>query len=259
MKKILSFIVLLIVAAAFILWYRSTSDFKPLSKVLIVGTSADFQPFSFRSPQDDQIVGFDIDVVKEVAKRLSLDIDLQDKPFGTLIPQIELGQIHVIAAGMTPTVARAKRVRFTNVYLSGSPLLIVTKSSRSDIQGLEDLKGKQVIVNTGYTADTYMSSLPDINLLRLPRVTDALTALDCDKADAFVTAAFTIEPYVKEGDTRFKVIRIPETAEETALALSKHLPEEFAQKIQKALDAMEADGTLAALKQKWIKNVWNVA
>ncbi len=250
MKKILSFIVLLACAAAFLFWYRSTSDFKPLDKVLIVGTSADFPPFSFRA-QDDEIVGFDIDIIKEVAKRLSMAIDLQDKPFGTLIPQIELGQIHVIAAGMSPTPERAKRINFTKTYLTGNPLIVVTKATHPEIKSLEDLKGKQVIVNTGYLADTYMSTLPDINLLRLPRVTDALTALDYDKADAFVTASFTLKPYVKDDDTRFTYFRIPETDEESALALSKVLPEEFAQKVQKALDEMEADGTLAALKKKW--------
>lgn len=250
MKKILSILALIVIAGAFLLWYRSTGESKPLGKTLIVGTSADFPPFSFRGP-NDEITGFDIDIIKEVAKRLSLDLDLQDKPFGTLIPQIELGQIHAIAAGMTPTPERAKRVTFTKPYLGGNPLLIVTKSTKPAITGLHDLKGKQVIVNTGYTADTYMSSLPDINLLRLPRVTDALTALDYDKADAFVTASFTLKPYVQDGDTRFNVFRLSETDEESALALSKNLPEEFVQKVQATLDSMEADGTLGALKKKW--------
>jgi polar amino acid transport system substrate-binding protein len=250
MKKIFGTLALLLLAGVILVWYHSTSDLKPLGKILIVGTSADFPPFSFRTPSDE-IVGFDIDVVKEVARRLSLDVDLQDKPFGTLIPQIELGQIHAIAAGMTPTVDRAKRVQFTKSYLAGSPLLVVTKSSLPSITSIEDLKGKQVIVNTGYTADTYMSSLPDIELLRLPKVTDALTALDYGKADAFVTAAFSIEPYVKEDDTRFSTFKIPETNEENALALSKNLSQEFVQNVQKALDDMEADGTLGALKKKW--------
>ncbi len=250
MKKILGTIVILGLALAFLLWSRKTSETKPLGNVLIVGTSADFPPFSFRGA-DDAITGFDIDVIKEVAKRLSMTIDLQDKPFGTLLPQIELGQIHAIAAGMTPTEERAKHVRFTRPYLSSNPLLIVTRSGSDKVTGLEDLKGKNVIVNTGYTADLYMSPMTDITLLRLPRVADALTALEQEKADAFVTAAFTIKPYVKDGDTRFEFFRLTETDEQNALGLSKNLPEEFVQKVQNALDAMEADGTLDALKKKW--------
>jgi len=250
MKKILSTIVLLSLALAFVLWSRKTSDNTPLGQVLIVGTSADFPPFSFRGPQDE-IVGFDIDIIKEIAHRLSMDIDIQDKPFGTLLPQIELGQIHVIAAGMTPTEDRAKQVDFTKPYLTSNPLLIVTRSADDAISDLDDLKGKNVIVNTGYTADIYMSPMTDITLLRLPRVADALAALEQGKADAFVTATFTLSPYVKEGDTRFKTIKLTETDEQSALALSKNLPEVFLERVQETLDTMEADGTLDALKKKW--------
>jgi len=250
MKKILSAIIIVGLALTFFLWYRKTSEHKPLSDVLIVGTSSDFPPFSFRAA-DDSISGFDIDVVKEVAKRLNMDIDLQDKPFGTLLPQMEVGQIHIIAAGITPTEERAKRVRFTKPYLSSNPLLIVTRASDPEVTGLEDLKGKEVIVNTGYSAAIYLSTMPEITLLRLPRVPDALTALEQGKGDAFVTASFTVKPFVKDGDTRFNFYRLTETDEQTALALSKNLPEEFAQKVQSILDDMEADGTLDALKKKW--------
>ncbi len=250
MKKILGTIVLIGLALAFVLWYRKTSEQKPLGNILIVGTSADFPPFSFRGP-NDEITGFDIDVIKEIAQRVGMDIDLQDKPFGTLLPQIELGQIHVIAAGITPTEERAKRVHFTKTYLSSNPLLIVTKADTEDINDLDDLKGKNVIVNTGYTADLYMTPMDDITLLRLPRVADAITALEQGKADAFVTASFTLMPYVKEGDTRFKTVQITETDEQNALGLSKNLPDIFVERVQEVLDTMEADGTLDALKQKW--------
>ena len=256
MKKTLSFILLAASAILIIFWYRSTSDRRPLGDTLIVGTSADFPPFSFRA-SDDSITGFDIDVIKEIARRLSMGIELQDKQFSTLLPQLELGQIHAIAAGMTPTKERAERVTFTKPYLSGNPLLIVSRQSDPKITGLSDLKGKNVLVNTGYTADLYMSSLQDsllpdtTTLLRLPKVTDALTALEQGKADAFVTASFTLMPYVKEGDTRFNYFPLTETDEQSAIAFSKELPAAFIERAQQALDDMEADGSLDALKKKW--------
>ena len=249
MKKILS-IGLVILAAALFFWFRSTKDAKPLSDVLIVGTSADFPPFSFRG-SDDSITGFDIDIVKEVAQRLGMKVDIQDKPFTTLLPQIELGQIHVIAAGMTPTEERAKRVTFTKPYLSSNPLLVVTRSQEVKPTSLEDLKGKTILVNTGYTADLYLSSLPALTLQRLPKVVDALTALEQGRADAFVTASNTLLTYVKEGDTRFNFLPLKETDESSALALSKELTPAFFKRVQETLDAMDSDGTLATLKKKW--------
>lgn len=250
MKKLIGTIAVLAIAASMFFWFRKTAEAKPFGDTLIVGTSADFPPFSFRG-SDDSVVGFDIDVVKEVAKRLNLKIDLQDKPFAMLIPQIELGQIHAIAAGMTPTPERAKRVRFSKVYLTSNPLLIVTRSTDPAITDLEDLKGKEVIVNTGYTADLFISDKPGIELLRLPKVADAIVALEQGKGDAFITASFTLKPYLADGDTRFNTTRLQETDEQNALAFSMLLPKDVVDKAQNALDAMEADGTLTAFKKKW--------
>ena len=52
-------------------------------------------------------------LLKRLPNALNMDIELHDRPFGLLLPQIELGQIHAIAAGMTPTPERAERVYFT--------------------------------------------------------------------------------------------------------------------------------------------------
>ena len=125
--------------------------------------------FSFRD-KDNTIVGFDIDVIKKWQENWDMELKIQDRPFGLLLPQIELGQIHAIAAGMTPTEERAKRVTFSKVYLSGNPLLVVSSAKNPAITDLEDLKGKDVIVNTGYTADFYMSKVPNVTLSGSPRL-----------------------------------------------------------------------------------------
>jgi len=217
---------------------------------LIVGTSADFPPFSFRDRTDD-IVGFDIDIIKEIGKRLSLKIELIDRPFSLLIPQIQIGQVDVIAAGMTPTPEREKNLRFTKIYLSDNPLVIVTpKNKASNIKNIDDLKGKSVIVNTGYVSDTYVSKFPEIQITRLPKVSDAMIALEHNKADAFVTASLTLEPYSSQL-SKFNVIPIEGTSETSALGVSKKIPDELFEKIQKALDDMEKDGTLKSIKLKW--------
>src|SRR5690606_5895383 len=85
--------------------------------VIRVVTSADFKPMAFID--GDDIVGFDIDVVKEIARRLNKQIEIQDMPFELLIPQIQLGSIQLIAAGMTVTPERSERVFFTEPYLTG--------------------------------------------------------------------------------------------------------------------------------------------
>ena len=94
------------------------------AKVLVVGTSADFPPFSF--VENDQIVGFDIDLIHEIGKRLQQQITLKNMPFGTLLPTLQLGQIQVIAAGLSATPERAQHVLFTSPYLDHNPFVIVS-------------------------------------------------------------------------------------------------------------------------------------
>lgn len=256
MKKTSVYIVIgLIVAISAAIWYRAektvTRHAAPSLDTIIVGTNTEFQPFSFK--HDDTIVGFDIDVITEALQRLGKEIIFKDMPFDALIPEIQLGNIHVIAAGTTPTPERAQRALFTKPHLTGDPLVIVSLKNNPALTTLEELQGKTVVVNEGYTADSFMSEQPEISLIRLSSsaVSDGMLALNSGKADAFVTALNPMKPYFEKYDiNNFNVTPIAGTEESSALAVSKHYPE-LRDSIQITLDRMEADGTLAALRTKW--------
>jgi polar amino acid transport system substrate-binding protein len=218
--------------------------------ILIVGTESNFPPFS--SKDGTELVGFDIDLVKEVAKRLGKTVEFQDMSFEALIPQAEIGTVQVIAAGMTPTENRAKKVFFTKPYIVGDSLLIVGLVDRLDVGSLEALKQeKRVVVNQGYTADLFMSTVEGPELIRLETPAEAFLALEQGRADAFVTARNTLVPFFKKHDAKQYVqTPIQETVEKTAMIVSKKYPE-LLHEIQAALDEIEADGTMTTLKQKW--------
>ena len=256
MKKTSVYIILALIAAtSAAIWYRAakttTRTAPPSLDTIIVGTNAEFQPFSFK--HDDTITGFDIDVITEVLQRLGKEIVLKDIPFDALIPEIQLGNIHVIAAGITPTKERAQRALFTKPHLTDNPLAIISLKNNPPLTTLEDLIGKTVVVNEGYFADSFMSEQPGITLIRLSSaaVSDGMLALNSGKADAFVTALHPMKPYFKKYDiNNFNVTPIAGTDESSAFAVSKHYPE-LRDSIQITLDRMEDDGTLAALKTKW--------
>ncbi|HSC24635.1 MAG TPA: transporter substrate-binding domain-containing protein [Candidatus Babeliales bacterium] len=254
-KTSLLIIVTLIIITTVTIWYKASKNIITTTALdtVIVGTNAEFQPFSFRD-NDNTITGFDIEVITEVLKRLNKEMILKDMPFDALIPEIQLGNIHVIAAGITPTAERAERALFTHPHLAtGNPLVIVSLKTKNFAVTLDDLLGKTVVVNEGYVADSYMSEQPKINVLRLSSaaVSDGILALESGRADAFVTALYPMQPYFdKYGINNFFVTPIPNTEESSAFAISKHYPE-LRDYIQITLDRMQEDGTLAALKTKW--------
>jgi len=257
-KKSLYIIIATIIITSVFVWYRAEKKIitsKPIETV-IVGTNAEFQPFSFK--QDEAITGFDIEVIAEVLKRLDKKMIIKDMPFEALLPEIQLGNIHVIAAGITPTPERAQRALFTRPHLTGNPLAIITllrqgSEGQAPITTIEDLAGKTVVVNEGYVAYSYMSELPAINLIRLSSaaVSDGMLALESGRADAFVTALQPMRPYFSKYDiNNFYIATIAGTEESSAFAVSKHYPE-LRDYIQVTLDRMQSDGTLDALKRKW--------
>lgn len=253
MEKIISrtpliLISLLIASMAFI-WITKKKPAQTYDKTkIVVGTNAEYPPFSF--VKNDTIVGFDIDIAQEVCKRLNKKMILVDMPFDALLPKIQLGNIQLVAAGMTITPERAKRVIFTKPYLVNDPLLIISLTN-NPITSLADLNGKDVVVNDGYTADNFMSQQKGPLLHRLSTPAEALLALRSGRAHAYVTARSTIKPFFDQyGAQEFHVTTLPDISDSYSLIISPQYPE-LLSPIQDALDEMERDGTLALFKTKW--------
>lgn len=220
------------------------------SKVMIVGTNTEFPPFAFL--QNNTIVGFDIDIAREVCKRMGKEILFKNMPFDALIPEVTLGHVHFVAAGMSKTEERAKRVLFTQSYVSDDPLVILTNNSKdAKATVLDDLIGKTIVVNDGYTSDLLLSSKEGFVLVRLATPVDGFMALKNGRADAFVTAKSNLNSFLEaQPADQFHWTEIENTSQTCALIISKKhanlLPE-----MQQTLDGMSADGTLEYLKSKW--------
>jgi len=241
---------LFVVIAAAVNWHlkKSKTPQKPKGAVLIVGTNAEFPPFEFI--QDGKLTGFDIDLVEEIAKRLGKDIEIKDMPFTSLLTQLQLGTLDVLAAGLTPTPARAEYAKFTQNYLEGNPVLIVSHNT-TPIRSLSELEGKQVLINDGFTSENYVTSIPNIQIRRLPTLADAIMALGNKRADAFITSESSMKEYLKQYPNHpYVLTAIPNTSEPSALALNK-TQDALYDEINNVLTVLLSDGTIAELRKKW--------
>lgn len=227
-----------------------------LENVLIVGTNPQFPPFEF--VENQQLTGFDVDLVEKIAAKIGKKVKWEWMPFDSLIPGIQTGSIQIIASGMTPTPERAQRILFTKEYLTGDPLAIITFAD-SNINSIADLNGKTVIVNEGYTSDFYMTKIEGPILLRLESPLEAFMGLYAHKAEAFVASKNSVKPFLEKfGYNKYKIVPIAGTNESSALGISKQHPELLSQ-IQHALDSLQEDGFIDELKKKWkLEFDWNM-
>lgn len=237
------------------LWFLKVprSNFVKDDSILVVGTSPDYPPYEFVDSVSGQIMGFDIDVISEIAHRLNKKIVIKDMPFASLIFGLLSGDIDVIAAGMSPSPRRAKFVSFSEKYIDKDAYVILTIKNRFQPQSLADLTNKDVVVNTGYAAEAYLDKQDiGIHLVRLRSPAEGLIALQSGSVDAFVCAQSTAKAMTQkmDKDNYFAMLVLPDTGDDCAFALSKYATE-LTEKINVVLASMRIDGTLDILKEKW--------
>lgn len=252
MNKVILAVIIALFISFFAIWRHAQNhggQTTPLAEnTLLVGTNAEYPPFTFI--QDGTIVGFDIDLIKAIAQKLGKEVILKDMPFEALLPELQMGSLPVVAAGLTATPERAEHILFTKAYIKKDPLVVVTRA-KSPISSLADLNNKDVVVNEGYTADYYMSSLKGPQILRLASPADALMALNSDRAFAFVAARSALVPLFEQFDkTAFATFVIADAFDSYSLAVSPYHTTLY-QQIEKALEDLEQEGTLDELQEKW--------
>jgi len=114
--------------------------------VLVVGTSGTLIAASFYDgdeESDDQLTGFDVEVMKEIAERLDLDIQFEIMGIDSMLPAIKSGRIDVAANDIEITDNRKAEFNFSDPYKYSYTTMAVRASDNSGIESLDDLKGKR--------------------------------------------------------------------------------------------------------------------
>ncbi|TCI80423.1 transporter substrate-binding domain-containing protein [Exiguobacterium sp. SH0S1] len=110
---------------------------------LTVGTAGTLYPASFREEESDDLTGFDVEVMKEIGKRLDLEVQFKEMAFDNMLTSVQNGQVDVVANDISVTEDRKEKFAFSVPYKHTYGTAIVRKSDLSGIKSLEDLKGKK--------------------------------------------------------------------------------------------------------------------
>ncbi|XCA84931.1 transporter substrate-binding domain-containing protein [Exiguobacterium mexicanum] len=110
---------------------------------LTVGTAGTLYPASFREEDSDTLTGFDVELMKEVGKRLDLEVQFKEMAFDNMLTSVQNGQVDVAANDISVTEDRKEKFAFSTPYKYTYGTAIVRKSDLSGIKSLEDLKGKK--------------------------------------------------------------------------------------------------------------------
>ena len=222
---------------------------------LIVGVDQNTLLLGYLNPFDGQIEGFDIDMLRQVAKAIFGDpkaIEFKAISSAQRIPAIQDQSVDIVADAMTINCDRAKQVAFTTVYYDAGQRIMVP--SNSPVRSTRDLAGRRVCATVGSTSIENIRKLaPRAIPYPVPLRTDCLVALQEGKADAISTDDAILYGFQKQ-DPYTKIVGPRFSSEPYGMAINKRHPE-FVRFVNAALQRIRSNGTWASIYDRWLGRV----
>ena len=259
MKKIIAMMLALVMCFALVACGGSNDSadagFKTAEKgKLYVATNVAFPPYEYY--EGSEAVGIDMDIARAIGEKLGLEVVIEDMEFDAINESVKSGKSDVGFGGMTVAEERKEIIDFTTSYATGVQVVIVAEGS--SITSVDDLfaEGTNAIIGVqrNTTGDLYTTwDLEDAGLATIDRYSkgaDAVQALIAGKVDCVVIDNEPAKAFVAENEG-LVILESAYALEEYAASVSKNNPELYAA-INGALEELIADGTVAAIVEKYI-------
>lgn len=243
LKKLLLLSLLLLLALGGL---ASASDL-PEDSVSFAMSGA-YPPFNYIDIQGN-LVGFDVDIAKEIANRLGLEAELVTTPWDTIIGGLQAKRYDAILGSMAITEERLQQVNFSDpYYISGAQLLV---QADSDIHSPADLDDASLAVVVGTTFENEARNLDGVsNVVLYEAEEQTLQDLRIGRVDGVITDRL-IGLYMVE-DMGLDLRLAGDLLYEEIIAVALHKDStELLEAINQALADMQEDGTYLEISEKW--------
>ena len=221
----------------------------------IMGLDDSFPPLGFRD-EANNIVGYDIDLAKEVAKRMGVEFVAQPIDWAAKEQELDTKKIDCIWNGFTMTPERKEMLNFSEAYLDNAQIVVVRKDS--GITDISQLAGKSIGLQAGSSASEALDSAPEFKdsvkeVIEFKDNVMAFMDLDSKGIDAvivdMVVAGYSISTKYHD----FVMLEEALSTEEYGIGFRKN-DNALRNEVQKILEEMAADGTVAEISTKWFSS-----
>jgi polar amino acid transport system substrate-binding protein len=259
MRKIISlFLSAVICVAAFAGCGKASSAAdESLKKVkekgeLVLGLDDSFPPMGYRN-ENNEIVGFDIDVANEVCTRMGVELKLQPISWDAKEQELNSGNIDCIWNGMSVNEERKKAMNLSEPYMKNRMVLVVLKDS--GYASKDDLKGKSIGVQNGSSAQEALENSDFAKtvkeIISYDTNVKGFMDLEAKGIDALCVDEVVANNFISQQNKNYLVLDDSSFVdEEYAIGFRKN-DQALRDEVQKIISEMKADGKLAEISTKW--------
>ena len=229
-----------------------TSCGSSASKKFVVGFDSEFPPMGFVE-KDGSYAGFDLDLAKECAQRMGMEFVAQPIAWDSKDQELKSGNISCIWNGFTITEDRKDAYEWSSPYMKNQQVVVVKNDS--SVKTLADLAGLKVCVQKDSSGLAALEGNPDLTatfkeLVQVDSYLNAMMELESGSVDAIVMDEIVARYEIQTSGKPFVVLDEAISAEEYGVGFLKGNTE-LRDKVQKTLEEMAKDGTMAKISQKW--------
>ena len=237
-------------------WAGEVLDRIAESNVLRVGMSGTQPPFNVRN-RDGKLIGMDVDLANLLASAMGVELDIDEMPFGSLLPALEKGELDLVMSQVTATLERNRRVAFVGPYYVSGKSILTKSTTLAAIQETGELNSESITLATlaGSTGEQFIKRrAPKVNLVLTADYDEAVRLLMNDEVDAFLADGPIVRlTQMRNPDAKLVSLRKPLTLEPIGIAVPPGDPL-LLNLVQNYMRALESSGALKALHKKWFEN-----
>lgn len=254
MKKLISLcLAVLMLMSVMVACAPAEEGYTIKSGKLIMSTNASFPPYEMTT-DDGGFEGIDVEIAEAIAKKLGLTLEIQDMDFDAALLAVQQGKSDIVMAGVSVTEKRKMVMDFSNSYATGVQVVIVKDGS--DVT-MDNLGEKMIGTQRGTTGYIYASDTPENGGYGEDHVTaydngaTAVQALINKQVDCVIIDEAPAKEYVK-ANPGLSILEGKWVEEQYAIGMAKGNTE-LVNAVNKALDELTKDGTIAGIVAKYIK------
>ncbi|MBR2520233.1 MAG: amino acid ABC transporter substrate-binding protein [Selenomonadaceae bacterium] len=227
------------------------------AKKIVIGLDDEYAPMGFKN-EKNEIVGFDVDLAKEAAKRLGTEVEFKAIDWNSKEAELKSGRIDIIWNGLDITPERQENMLFSKPYMDNRQIIFVKAGNDQGIKSEADLAGKTVGTQAGSTAEAYIVKAEGLkdSFKEFKTYGDYVSAfmdLENGRIDALVCDEIVGRYALSKQEGKFDALDVTVgPVSQFGIAFRKD-DTELCGKVQKVFDEMVKDGTAAKISEQWFK------
>ena len=225
-------------------------------RTLRVGLEPMYMPFELNS-KSGQIIGFDVDMAKRMAKAMDVKLELVSTAWDGIIPALLTNKFDIIMSGMTVTQGRNLKVNFADPYIVVGQTILVAKKHEGKITSYKDLNNAKYKVTSklGTTGEQAVKRMiPKATYFSFETEQEGVMEVVNGKADAFVyDSPYCAVANAQKGEGKLVFLDQPFTYEPLGWAVRKG-DHDFLNWLDNFLNQVKNDGTYDKIYRKWFKS-----